>query len=539
MIQQIKTSILYVMKINLVPFLFFCLFISTKMQAQNVETIAIINEQKEYLETIQKATFGYFWDFAHPISGMASERTATPNIVTSGGTGFGVMCIVVGTERKWITRNEAVQHLLKMTTFLKNADRFHGAWSHWMDGRTGKVVPFGQKDNGGDLVETAYLINGLLVARQYFDKADAKEKLLRKQITDLWESVEWDWYASRGDDFLYWHWSPNYNWEMNMPIRGYNECLITYVLAMGSPTHGIKSAVYDKTWKKSDFYKNGKQFLGYQLPLGFDKGGPLFFAHYSYLSLDPRLMEDDNANYWQQNLAHTLINYDYCVKEAKKEFGYATDNWGLTASDDYNFYDAHSPTNDNGTISPTAALSSFPYTPFASYQAMRGMYLKKGNHLFEKYGFYDAYNASLNWYSNQYLAIDQGPIVVMMENYRSGLIWKLGEKISELKKGLSLMGIKPPLYGTSFYAYLPKQILEGIELMIHPDYNTYILDFAVKGTEPVEIKLVNEQNETTLILPKKTLKEGIQQVGFKEQGGKYKAIIQQGTSQFEAKLILR
>ena len=539
MIQQIKPLFLLAIKISFASFSFFCLLISPKIPAQSVAVGSVTNESKEYLETIQKATFGYFWDFAHPVSGMASERTATPNIVTSGGTGFGVMCIVVGTERKWVSRNEAVQHLLKMTTFLKNADRFHGAWSHWMDGRTGRVVPFGQKDNGGDLVETAYLINGLLVARQYFDKTDAKEQLLRKQITDLWESVEWDWYASRGDGFLYWHWSPNYNWDMNMPIRGYNECLITYVLAMGSPTHGVKPAVYEQTWKNSDFYKNGKTFLGYQLPLGFDKGGPLFFAHYSYLSLDPRLMADDNTNYWQQNLAHTLINYEHGVTESRKEFGYSSQNWGLTASDDYNFYDAHSPTNDNGTISPTAALSSFPYLPFASYQAMRYLYLKKGNQLFGKYGFYDAYNASLNWYSNQYLAIDQGPIVVMMENYRSGLIWKMGEKISELQKGLSLMGIKPSVYDTGFYAYLPKQISEGIELMVHPDYATYLLDFAVKGFEPVEIRLINEKNETTLILPQKMLKEGIQQVGFNVQGGEYKAIIIQGKNQVEAKLMLK
>ena len=247
----------------------------------NTEKFNPISEKSEYLETVQKATFKYFWDFAHPISGMAAERTATPNIITSGGTGFGVMAIIVASNRGWITRKEAVKHLIKMTNFLGKADRFHGAWSHWMDGRTGKVVPFGEKDNGGDLVETAYLINGLLSARTYFDGANAEEKLLRKQITNLWETVEWDWYASRGDNQLYWHWSLNYTWEMNMPIRGYNECLITYVLALGSPTHAIKPEVYENTWKKSDFYGNGKTYMGYKLPLSFPYGGPLFFAHYS------------------------------------------------------------------------------------------------------------------------------------------------------------------------------------------------------------------------------------------------------------------
>lgn len=512
---------------------------STISYAQNGIQPSVTNEQREYIETVQKATFGYFWDFAHPISGMAAERTATPNIVTTGGTGFGIMGMVVASERQWIKREDAVKHLIKMTSFLKKADRFHGAWSHWLDGNSGKVVPFGQYDNGGDLVETAYLMNGLLVARKYFEKSDPQEQLLRKQITELWETVEWDWYASRGDDFLYWHWSPKYEWKMNMPIRGYNECFITYVLALSSPTHSIKPSVYQNTWKKSDFYKNGNEYLGYQLPLGFEKGGPLFFAHYSYLSLDSRLMEDENANYWKQNLAHTLINYEHCVKEGKKEFDYSPENWGLTASDDYNFYDAHSPTNDNGTISPTAALSSFPYTPYAAYQAMRYFYLKKGNQLFDKYGFYDAYNNQKNWYSNQYLAIDQGPIVVMMENYRSGLIWKVGMSIAEFQKGLLLMGIKKPEYPTGFYMYLPKQQHDGVELMVHPDQLTYFLDFAVKGTEPVEISLVNEKNEKTIILPSQTLKEGIHQVGFKIQGGTYKTLITQGNSTVEAKLKLK
>lgn len=512
---------------------------STKVQSQKDKQTAITNEPREYLETIQKATFGYFWDFAHPISGMAAERTATPNIVTSGGTGFGVMGIVVASERQWIKREEAIKHLIKMTSFLKKADRFHGVWSHWLDGRTGKVVPFGQYDNGGDLVETAYLMNGLLVARKYFNKENAQEQLLRKQITELWETVEWDWYAARGDNFLYWHWSPNYEWKMNMPIRGYNECLITYVLALSSPTHAIKSSVYQNTWKKSDFYKNGNDYLGYNLPLGFAKGGPLFFAHYSFLSLDSRLMEDEDANYWKQNLAHTLINYEHCVKDGKKEFDYSAENWGLTASDDYNFYDAHSPTNDNGTISPTAALSSFPYTPFAAFQAMRYLYLKKGNQLFDKYGFYDAYNNQKNWYSNQYLAIDQGPIVVMMENYRSGLIWKLGESMPELQKGLSLMGIKKPDYPTGFYMYLPKQIYEGVELMVHPDISTYMLDFAVKGNEPVKISLINDKQEKIIILASKSLKAGIHKVGFKVRGGIYKALIQQGSLTAEAKLNLK
>jgi hypothetical protein len=523
--------------------LILCLFI-TKSLGQNSlplnKKINPISEKSEYLETVQKATFKYFWDFAHPISGMAAERTATPNIVTSGGTGFGVMCIIVASNRGWIDRKDAVKHLTKMTNFLANADRFHGAWSHWLDGRTGKVVPFGEKDNGGDLVETSYLINGLLSARTYFDGANPEEKLLRKQITNLWETVEWDWYASRGDNHLYWHWSPNFAWEMNMPIRGYNECLITYVLALGSPTHAIKPEVYENTWKKSDFYENGNTYLGYKLPLSFPYGGSLFFAHYSYLSLDPRLMQDEKVNYWKQNLAQTLINYTHCVKEAPKEFGYSSENWGLTASDDYNFYDAHSPTNDNGTISPTAALSSFPYTPYQSYQALRYFYLKKGNPLFGNYGFYDAFNASKNWYSNQYLAIDQGPIVVMVENYRSELLWKIGKKTPELWKGLDKMKIKIPIYSTGFYMYLPDPKTNEVELMQHPDLSKYILDFAVKGNEPIKIELIDESNKSLILISNNDLQsQGVHQIRFNAKYGKYSAVISQGNYTEKITLLLK
>ncbi|MFY7830093.1 MAG: glucoamylase family protein [Flectobacillus sp.] len=509
---------------------------------QKIETpakLVKLNEKYEYIETVQKATFQYFWDFAHPISGMAPERTATPNIVTSGGTGFGIQSIVAAVHRGWISRAEAVKHLQKMTNFLAKAERFHGAWSHWLDGRTGKMVPFGEKDNGGDLVETAYLVNGLLVAREYFDANTPSEKSLRETITKLWESVEWDWYASRGDGHLYWHWSPQYNWDMNMPIRGYNECLITYVLALGSPTHAIKPEVYQNTWKKSDFYENGKDYLGYKLSVGFPYGGPLFFAHYSYLSLDPRLMQDERTNYWQHNQAQTLINYKHCVKEAPKEFGYSTDNWGLTASDDYNFYDAHSPTNDNGTISPTAAISSFPYTPFESYQAMRYMYLKKGATLFGKYGFYDAFNTTKNWYSNQYLAIDQGPMVVMIENYRSGLLWKLGENIKELQIGLKKMGIQKPEYPTGFYMYQPDPETKDVNLTKHPDSDDFILDFAVKGPEPVEVFITDKNGKKQVLIASTTSLKGMQQVHFKAKYGTYKATILQDNTEISLTIHLK
>ncbi len=508
------------------------------VSAQNVAPQRPPTESSEYITTVQEATFRYFWDFAHPVSGMSPERNATPNIVTSGGTGFGVQAIVVGVYRQWVEREAAVERLLKMVRWLEKAERFHGAWAHWLDGSTGKAVPFSEFDDGGDLVETSYLVNGLLVAKAFFDADEPKEIELRKRISRLCDAVEWDWYVH--DGLLLWHWSPNHGWKMNHAIGGYNECFITYILAMGSPTHPISKAVYEKTWKQKEasHFVNGKEFFGYALPLGFDGGGPLFFEHYTYLSLDPRLMQDEHCNYWNLVLSHTMLNRAYCLDFAPKEFGYWEENWGLTASDDHHFYGAHQPSEDNGTISPTAALSSMPYTPWYSYQVLMNLYRRKGNPLFGEYGFFDAYNQKEGWFSNQYLAIDQGPIVVMIENYRSGLCWKLGEKIPELQEGLKKTGVRKPDYPTGFTLYLPEKKSGKVDLMRHPDEGKYHLDFTVAGTEPVTIELSGRDGKKIMAAERQTFPAGINRVFFVARGGEYSAEMRQGKITQKAQLVL-
>lgn len=441
-------------------------------------------EDKALLDKVQEATFRYFWDFAHPVSGMARERSNSGDMVTTGGTGFGVQAIVVGVHRGWVTRAQAVERLNKLTDYLARADRFHGAWSHWLHGSTGAVIPFSPKDNGGDLVETSFLINGLLTARAYFNGTDPLETELRKKITKLWEGVEWDWYASRGDGFLYWHWSPSFGWEMNMPIRGWNEALITYILALASPTHPIAPEVYRRTWVN----RNMGIYEGYQLNMGPGYGGPLFFAHYSFLSLDPKQMEDQYTHYWLHNLKHTLINRAWSLYSAPKSYGYSSGNWGLTASDDPDGYKAHQPTNDNGTVAPTAALSSFPYTPFYSMQALRN-FNRMGAQLWGTYGFKDAYNKSRNWTAQDYLAIDQGPIVVMMENYRSGLLWKLFTDLPEVQTGLSKAGIRKPVYEAGFPLAIPDSRTSLYDLLKHPDIEAYQVDVAVTDAGPYTLTL--------------------------------------------------
>jgi hypothetical protein len=403
----------------------------------------------QLLDLVQKQTFRYFWDFAHPVSGMARERSNVAydygnEVVTTGGTGFGVMAIIVATDRKWIGRDTAARHLLKMVNFLLKADSYHGVFPHWMNGKTGKTIPFSRKDDGADLVETSYLFQGLLCARQYFNSDNSIESELRNRIGWLWDDIEWNWFTRDGRDVLYWHWSPNNDWSMNFPLRGYNECLITYILAASAERYPVSAEVYHRGWAQSDFFRNGKTFFGYTLPLGFDYGGPLFFTHYSYLGLDPHGLKDSYADYWEQNRNHTLINRAYCIANPKKYKGYGEDCWGLTASDNPRGYAAHSPTEDLGVITPTAALSAFPYTPEYSMQALKHFYYDLGNKIWGPYGFADAFSETDNWVAKSYLAIDEGPIVVMIENYRTGLLWKLFMSCPEIKDGLKKLGFESP-----------------------------------------------------------------------------------------------
>lgn len=395
------------------------------------------------MSLVQKQTFRYFWDYAHPVSGLARERLGSGEIVASGGSGFGLMSILVGIKRNFITRQQGFDRLKKITDFLNNTatDKFHGAFPHWLNGTTGKVIPFSPMDNGGDIVETAFLMQGLLTVREYFKNGTAGEKAMSDTIEKIWEKVEWSWYRRSNQNRLYWHWSPNYDWIMNMPVSGWNEALIVYVLAASSPTYSIPKIVYDEGWARNGAYpmRNGKSFYGIQLPLGDDYGGPLFLAHYSFLGLDPRNLSDQYAYYWTQNTAHTRINYEYCKLNPKSR-GYSNSCWGLTASDIQNGYSASSPTNDLGVIAPTAALSSLPYTPVESMRALKFFYYTLGDKMWGEYGFYDAFNLSSLWIANSYISIDQGPIICMIENYRSAFLWGLFMANQDVQNGLNKLG---------------------------------------------------------------------------------------------------
>ena len=424
------------------------------------------------LEVVERQTFRFFWHDAHPVSGLALERSNTvlaehywdyineawdepnfsktkfgPDACAIGGTGFGIMSTIIAVERKWIGRDTAVRRLIKIADFLINADCFHGIYPHFMDGRTGKTIKFDRLDDGADLVETSYLLMGFLCAREYFKSNDPREVYLRKRIDQMWGAANWNWHT-KGENKLYWHWSPNNGFDMNFPVWGWNECLITYIMASSSPSHPISKDVYNGSWVGSNGFKNGKTYYGYELPLGnYDKGGPLFFEQYTFQGIDPNGLKDSlGIDYFQQVKNHTLINRAYCIENPKKFKGYAENCWGLTAGDSYKGYVAHCPDTDLGVIQPTAAISSMPYTPKESMEALRHFYYDLGDKIWSKYGFVDGFSIHHNWYAKSHLAIDQGPIVVMIENYRTGLIWKLFMNIPDIQNGLKKLGFTSPYF---------------------------------------------------------------------------------------------
>ncbi len=409
---------------------------------------------EQLLDSVQYYTFQYFWDGAESNSGMAPERIHLDgiypdndqHIITTGGTGMGVIGILGGIERGWVSRDQARVRFEKIVEFLENADRWHGIWPHWLDGKTGKVKPFSQKDDGADLVESAFLIQGLLAVREYYKSGTVAEKAVANRIDLLWREMDWDFHTRDGQEILYWHWSPNFGWDMNFGLEGYNETLITYVLGASSPTHPIAPEAYHQGWARN----NGGIKTSAVAPFGFplqlkhngaeEYGGPLFWAHYSYLSLNPKGLKDRYADYWEENRNQTLINRAWCINNSGNFKGYGEDLWGLTASYSINFYDAHRPGNDTGVISPTAAVSSIVYTPEESMKVIRNLYENYGDKIFGKYGFFDAMSPQYDFFPQKYLAIDQGPMVTMIENHRTGLGWRLFMGAPEIKVGLDRLG---------------------------------------------------------------------------------------------------
>lgn len=455
-------TVLLVPAANLAPLNNYSISISTDLRsaaqatlrlAQTINFATGIDSSKKFptltneelLTKVQQQTFKYFWDFAHPVSGLARERNTSGDIVTTGGSGFGIMAIPVAVERGFISKAQGLQRLTLIVDFLKNkAVKVKGAFPHWLNGSTGAIVPFSSNDNGADLVETSLLMMGLLTARQYFNGATADEIALRNNITTLYNNVQWSWFRKNNEKLLYWHYSEDKQWVINLPIRGWNECLITYVLAASSTTYPISDSVYQQGWKSSSSYINGNSYFNLQLPLGPQMGGPLFMSQYSFLGINPIGLKEGGVDFEKQAQNHALINYAYCKSNPKNYYGYSDSVWGLTASDIPGGYTASSPTNDVAVIAPTAALSSFPFTPVQSMAALNFFYYVLGDKLWKEYGFIDAFSLEKKWFADSHIAIDQGPIIIMIENYRTGLLWNLFTSTPEVKNGMKSLAFDAP-----------------------------------------------------------------------------------------------
>ncbi len=408
----------------------------------------------DLLTMVQEASFRYYWDGAEPNSGMALESQPGPDgLVAMGASGFGVMALVVAVDRGFITRAEGVERIERITGFLSKADRYHGVWPHFLDGRTGKTISlFGLYDDGGDLVETSFMMQGLLTARQYFNGNTPAETTLRNTINTLWRTVDWDWYRATPDHAaLYWHWSPNFAFHIANRLEGWNEVMITYMLAIASPTHPVPPLLYRTGYQREGPGAHGQYginhtYFGIPLTQGYvpNSPGPLFFTHYSYMGYDPRGMRDQYSNYFRNNQNEALVSQAYSIANPRHFKGYGANSWGLTAVDgpDDRYHEYKPFEEDDGTIAPTGAVSSYAYTPQQSLLALKHWYRDMGAQTWGIYGFRDSFNQQQNWYSSTNMGLNQAPQTVMIENGRTGLIWKTfmsSPEIAPMQKAIGLL----------------------------------------------------------------------------------------------------
>ena len=492
-------------------------------ESESSDTVSAASVQmndEELLVSVQEATFRYFYDYGHPVSGLALERKGSDNVCTSGGTGMGLLTLMVGAERGFEPRDSIATRIVKILTFLQDsADTYHGAWAHWINGTTGETIPFSQYDDGGDIVETSYLVQGLLAIRNYFNADNAIETEIRQRATEMWEGVEWDWYRRSGDtdgNAIYWHWSPNYGWQINFRIEGFNEAQILYLLAIASPTHPVPPSVYYNGWCSGPSYVNGNEYYGYIQWVGWPYGGPLFFTQYSYLGFDPRNKRDLFTNYFDNNRNISLINRAYCMANPGGHAGYSDLVWGLTASDNPWGYYAHEPqvARDNGTITPTAAISAMPYVPDESIATLKYFYFTFGPDLWGEFGFRDAFNLDQNWYATSYLAIDQGTQVPMIENYLTGLCWDMFMANPEITAMLDSIGFITGIEENQNPVVYEYKLMHNYPNPFNP---VTTIDYQLMKGDQIELVVYDTQGQKVATLVDEYQKKGLHSISFSGQ----------------------
>ncbi len=426
---------------------------------ENQDTVSVPQDRNDVeglLTYIQKSHFEYMWSGAGVGSGLArvryfpSDPSHDAGTITTGASGFGIMGIIVGIERGFISRSEGLERLGKIVSFLEKAERWHGMYPHWMDDSTGKTIAFAGsdgEDNGADIVETAFLASGLLCARQYLIDGPEDGHALAKRMDAIWKGMEWNWFAAE-DGCLIWHWSPTVGFRKNMRIQGYNECLLPYVLAASSPDFALPEPKksYEAGWCRGGVIVNPGERYGIPFVVKHNSGdnevGPMFWTAFSYAGLCPEgLVDGSGIDYGAAVRNHALIQYNYCVENPKGWSCYGPDCWGMSAgytSNETTDYQAMRTNNDKGVVTISAALAAMPYTPEQSIAAAKHYYWDIAGQA-GPWGFWDSYSDK-EGVVKRYLANNQCIVVPMIENYRTGLLWKLFMSSPDIRTGLDKLG---------------------------------------------------------------------------------------------------
>jgi hypothetical protein len=398
-----------------------------------------------FLDLVQHTAFDYFWYETNPQNGLVKDRSSYTSLSSIAAVGFGLSALTVGIDRGWISREVGRARVLTTLTFLWNsphgpeadATGYNGFYYHFLDMQTGR------RDGDTELstIDTALLLGGVLHVQEYFDQLDATEARIRTLADALYRRVDWPWMQVRSVKLCH-GWKPETGF-LPHDWGGYNEAMILYLLALGSPTFPISPQAWTAWTSSYDWQTHyGQAFVVFP---------PLFGHQYSHVWVDFRNIQDTymrakGLDYFENSRRATLANRAYAIANPHGWADYGENVWGLTASDIPSSYSARGappPERDDGTITPTAAGGSFAFTPHESLAALRHMYATYRTQIWGPYGFKDAFNPSMKWFATDYLGIDQGPIVLMIENYRSGRIWHVFMQHPAIQRGLEHAGFAP------------------------------------------------------------------------------------------------
>ncbi len=372
---------------------------------------------------VARETFDYFWLEANPQNGLIKDRSAPNSVASIAAVGFGLAAIPVGIDRGWITADEGYERVRRtLLSFLEGSvEGAHGFFFHFVDMETGARVWSSELSS----IDTTLLVAGALVAGQHFEGTEVQALASR-----LYENVEWDWMLN-GGRFLRMGWKPESGF-LDTSWDHFDESLILYVLAIGSPTHPISAEAWDN-WRRPINRADGSVYL---------PGEPLFVYQYPQAFLKLRGLEDAYANYWNNTARACERNRQFSVRHSNRYLSYQHGVWGLSASDGPSGYRAYGAADGNhdGTIAPYASAACLPFTPEIAFDGMRALLREYGSRVWREYGFVSAINADKDWYSREHIGIDQGDILLMIANWQDGFVWDLFMANPHVQEALDLMG---------------------------------------------------------------------------------------------------